>query len=223
MAVVKKAQAEYSLALPPINIKFITLNILGDTPLVCHKWEEKAKRMILEKQTKKATAGQEKRYPAKEFANSLYWLTEKPDLDNVSDEKAKKILDEIIPQSQFGFPTTAFKASAIDAAYQQGVLAKKTTARGAIHLLGDFVVINGTPVIREDMVKIGMGSADIRFRAEFKSWSTSINIKYNANAISDEQIINLFNIGGFSNGIGEWRPAKDGTFGTYHVESVVLS
>ena len=32
-----------------------------------------------------------------------------------------------------------------------------------------------------------------------------------------DQIINLINMGGFSNGVGEWRPEKDGQFGTFHV------
>jgi hypothetical protein len=33
-----------------------------------------------------------------------------------------------------------------------------------------------------------------------------------------EQIVNLFNIGGFACGVGEWRPGKDGSNGMFHVE-----
>ena len=77
--------------------------------------------------------------------------------------------------------------------------------------------INGTPEMREDMVRIGMGTADIRYRGEFKNWSTILTIRYNERAMSLEQIINLFNIGGFSCGVGEWRPSKDGSYGMFHV------
>lgn len=35
-----------------------------------------------------------------------------------------------------------------------------------------------------------------------------------------EQIVNLFNVAGFACGVGEWRPSKDGSFGTFHVESI---
>ena len=35
-----------------------------------------------------------------------------------------------------------------------------------------------------------------------------------------EQIVNLINLGGFTCGIGEWRPEKDGSFGTYQVVAV---
>ena len=83
--------------------------------------------------------------------------------------------------------------------------------------MGEFAEIEGVPEMREDMVRIGMGTADIRYRGEFKNWSTVLTIRYNPMAMSMAQIINLFNIGGFSNGVGEWRPSKDGAFGTFHV------
>ena len=136
----------------------------------------------------------------------------------MTDEEAQEVLSKVIPQSKFGFPTLAFKAAAVDAGYQQKILDKKTTARGAFHVVGEFAEIEGTPTIREDMVKIGMGVAQPAFRAEFKTWSTTLNIKLNTGAMSVEEVVNLFNVGGFSNGVGDWRPARDGNFGTFHVE-----
>lgn len=142
----------------------------------------------------------------------------------MTDKEAQEVLFDVIPKSKFGFPALAFKAAAIDGAFQQKVVDKKTTARGAIHVSGEnnteFAEIEGTPTLREDIGRIGMGNADLRYRAEFKTWSTTLRIIYNSGAISLEQVVNLFNIGGFSNGVGDWRPAKDGTFGTFHVESV---
>ena len=102
------------------------------------------------------------------------------------------------------------------------MIAKKTTARGAFHILGEFAIIecDGVPEMREDMVQIGGMSkvADIRYRTEFKRWRTKLTIRYNKKAISREQIINLLNYGGFANGVGEWRPSRDGSFGTFHCE-----
>lgn len=213
----KKVTAEVTI--PALNIQHVNIRIVGDTPLISHAWSEKAKLMMLQKQTKKATAGKEIRRPALEFAESLYWLTEKPNLSDVPDEEAQKILAEYLPKSKFGFPTTAFKSAAIDAAFQQGLIDKKTTIRGAIHVIGEFAEIEGVPVMREDMVRIGMGTADLRYRAEFKEWSVLLPIRYNVNSVSLEQLVNFFNYGGFSNGVGDWRPAKDGTYGAFHVES----
>jgi len=211
----KTTEAENkNIVIPAINIQVFDLNIVGDSPFICHAWSEKAKIMMLQKQQKKATAGKEVRNPMREYADSLYWLSEKPNFDDMTEDE----IFEATQKGKFGFPTLAFKAAAVDAGYQSGVLDKKTTARGAFHILGDFAEINGKPSIREDMTRIGMGTADLRYRAEFKEWSTTLKIKLNTGAMSMEQVINLMNIGGFACGIGDWRVAKDGVFGMFHVE-----
>ena len=93
-----------------------------------------------------------------------------------------------------------------------------TEARGAFHIIGELVRIDGEPRMREDMVRVGMGTADIRYRAGFPEWSTTITISYNAGVFTPEQIVNLFNQGGFGVGVGEWRPEKNGPFGRFHVK-----
>lgn len=92
-----------------------------------------------------------------------------------------------------------------------------TAARGAFHIQGELVEIVGEPKPREDMVRVGMGTADIRYRAEFSPWKVRLSLSYNAGALSPEQIVNLFNIAGFGVGVGEWRPEKDGSYGRFHV------
>jgi hypothetical protein len=200
--------------IPAMQIQTFDLKIVGDSPFICHAWSEKAKLMMLQKQQKKASAGKEIRNPMREYANTLYWLSEKPDIENMTDEEIWNATQE----GRFGFPTVAFKAAAVDAGYQQGILDKKTTARGAFHIIGEFAEIEGKPSIREDMARIGMGTADLRYRAEFKEWSTVLHIRLNSNAMSMEQVVNLMNVAGFACGIGDWRVAKDGTYGMFHVE-----
>ena len=215
MAATKKAKEETTIEIPGIKLKRFSLKLVGDSPLIVHAWSEKAKKMILDKQMKKASTGKDAKRPMVDFAEALYWLSEKPDFDKMDDDE----IMAAVQKGRFGFPVLAFKASAIDAAYQQGAVEKKTTLRGAFHIAGEYAEIQGKPpVIREDMVRIGMGTADIRYRPEFKEWSVTLDISYNSQAISAEQITNVLNIGGFAVGVGEWRPAKDGSFGTYHVE-----
>lgn len=197
------------ITIPAITLNTMKLKVVGDSPLIVHAWSEKAKKMILDKQMKKASTGKEAKDPFMDFCESLYWLDGMPE---------KPTMEDVV-KARFGFPSCAFKAAAVDAGFQQGILAKKTTARGAFHIVGDMVEIHGIPEMREDMVRIGMGTADIRYRGEFKSWSAEITIRYNPTSMSAEQIINLLNIGGFANGVGEWRPSKDGSFGTFHVET----
>lgn len=211
-------KSETTVSIPPIKLNTINLKIVGDTPFICHSWSQKSKLELINNHQKKAKSGTEIRRPAVEFADSLYWLTEKPNFDGLTDEEVQEILAEVIPKSKFGFPTLAFKTAAVDAAYQQNAVNKKTTLRGAIRVLGEFAEIKGIPTPREDVAVIGMGTAQLRFRAEFKTWSTELTVQYNMGAVSAEQVINAFNLGGFACGIGDWRPARDGTFGTYHVE-----
>lgn len=196
-----------NLVIPTIETKTFTVKLIGDSSLITHKWSAKAMKMILDKQTKKAGNGKEAKDPWADYCDSMYWLTDKPE----------KPTEEDIENARFGFPAKAFKACAIDAGYQQGIIPKKTTARGAFHIIGEMVEIEGQPQIREDMVRVGMGAADIRYRGEFPEWSVLLTIRYNPRAMSAEQIINLLNFGGFSNGVGEWRPEKDGDHGTFHV------
>jgi hypothetical protein len=65
------------------------------------------------------------------------------------------------------------------------------------------------------MVRVGMGTADIRYRGEFYPWFVRLNVRYNTNALSEAQILNLFNTAGFGVGIGEWRTERDGNFGSF--------
>lgn len=206
MATKKK---ETVVTIPAINISTATLRLVGDSPLICHAWSEKAKKEILDKQMKKAKQAKEAKDPAEDFFNTLYWLSERPKNTTLADVKKAK----------FGFPSVAFKAAAVDACSSVDGITK-VQARGAFHITGEFVEIKCKegPEMREDMVRIGMGTADIRHRGEFKNWSAEFEIRYNPNVLSIEQIANLFNIAGFATGIGEWRPQRDGSYGMFHVE-----
>lgn len=187
--------ATSSVTLPPLNIQTVSVTLIGDTPLIVHRWSEKAKKQMLDKQTKKATAGREAKDPERDFRDSLY----------------------VLPDGRYGFPIIGFKAAAVTACTSIGSMTK-VAARQAFHVDGEYAVIEGDePTMREDMVRVGMGTADIRYRGEFRNWWTTIEIKYNANVLSAEQILNLMQTAGFAVGVGEWRPERDGQYGRFHV------
>lgn len=207
------------IEIKPINIVTATVRICGDTPLIMHRWSEKAKRMILEKQMKKTkSAAKEAKNPVEDFIESIYWMEGKP--KEYTEEAFKEACDN---GARFGFPVTAIKQATISSAYRNGITKDMASLRGAFFIGGEgselLAEVKGcTPTMREDMVRVGMGVADIRFRGEFSSWYMDLQISYNANgAYTLDQIINLINLGGFSCGIGEWRPEKDGNYGMYHV------
>jgi hypothetical protein len=190
-----KKPTEQVITLPALNIQFLKLRVRGDSPLICHAWSSKAKKQMLDAQMKKAKQAKEAKDPEQDYRDSLY-----PH-----------------PDGGYGFPAVGFKAAAVDACSSiQGVT--KVEARGAFHIIGDLVKIEGEPSPREDMVRVGMGTADLRYRGEFRQWAVELTLRYNANVLSAEQIANLFNTAGFAVGVGEWRPQRDGSFGMFHVE-----
>lgn len=190
-----RGKSTESVTLPRLNLQIIRLRLVGDSPLICHAWSEKAKREMLDKQMKRAKQAREAKDPQADFEKSLYRH----------------------PDGGYGFPSVAFKSAAVDACSSISGITK-VEARGAFHIIGDMIRIEGEPTPREDMVRVGMGTADIRYRGEFRSWAAQIDLRFNANVLSAEQIANLFNTAGFAVGVGEWRPQRDGSFGMFHVE-----
>ena len=192
----KPTPGQIGITLPPMNLQTIKLTVVGDSALICHAWSSKAKKMMLDKQMKKATEKKQAKSPADDYRESLYPF----------------------PGGGFGFPSVGFKAAMVSACrFAEGV--KMTELRGALHIVGDMVKIEGEPRPREDMVRVGMGVADIRYRGEFPKWKAQLTIQFNASMISTEQVANLLNIAGFGVGVGEWRPERNGSFGRFHVAS----
>ncbi len=205
----------------PLDIKRVKVRIVGDTPLIVHAWSEKAKRQMLEAQMKTTkTKAKEVRNPFDDFIQSLYWLEGKPG------ESTEEAFEEAVKNgAKWGFPVGAIKQAGNSAAYRMGWVKNQMQLRGSYFLqteYGDMAEIQGSiPEMREDMVRIGMGSADLRYRGEFKSWYMDMTLEYNASGdMTLEQILNVINAGGYTCGIGEWRPEKDGSFGKYHIETV---
>ena len=185
-----------TITVPKPSIVSLTVNVAGLAPLICHRWSEKAKKQMLDKQMKKASKAKEAKDPEQDFEDSLYRTED----------------------GGYGFPAVAFKAAAVRA----GTYAEMhmTFLRGAFHVSGELVPIVGEPTPREDMVRLGGKTADIRYRGEFQKWSASVPVELNSSVLSVEQLTNLFTIAGFSVGVGEWRPEKNGQYGRFEVESV---
>lgn len=208
-AVVGK-KSEKVVDLLPIQIQQFEIKVVGLSPLIVHRFSEKAKKQIEDKQQKKAKGAREARDPNAEFLGSLYTYP-----DDVAG----------VAGCRYGIPALWFKLAAIDACrYVESM--KMTMARGAFHVMGESDDSGGLVLLhysdlrmREDAVTIGMGSRDMRYRGEFANWSVNLKIRYNAACVSAEQIINLINISGFGCGIGERRPSQgcSDQFGMYQV------
>lgn len=227
------AKTSETVAIKPLKLKRIPIRIIGDTPLIVHAWSEKAKKEMLDAQQGK---GKTKKKPTKmpfdDFARALYWLTPIPEVemeDPQTGEPRKVITEEAFDEAiqngaRFGFPANSFKLAGNSAAYRLGWVKNQMGLRGAYFLNAEdgseLVEIKGsTPVMREDMVKVGMGTADLRYRPMFEEWYCDMVLEYNASGeMKLNDILSCIEAGGYVCGIGEWRPEKDGQFGRFHIE-----
>ena len=214
-------KTEEIIQIKPLDIRTVPIRIVGDSPLIVHAWSAKAKRQMLEAQMKTTKMkGKEIRNPVADFIGSLYWLTDMPE-----EETEEGFIKAVENGAKFGFPVTAIKQAANSSAYRLGWVKNQMSLRGSYFLkteYGEMAEIKGSiPEMREDMCKIGMGTADLRYRGEFKTWYMNMVLEYNASSdLTLEQIVNCINAGGYCCGIGEWRVEKDGTFGKFHIETI---
>lgn len=218
------------IEIKPIRISKAHITIVGDTPLIIHNWSEKAKKEMLDSQTKnkKEKKAKDIRDPFAEFMDALYWITPKPE------ESTPEAFEEAVGNgAKFGFPMTAIKQAALSACYRAGLIPNQTGMKCAFYLNAvdginpgsgtELAVIESDepPVLREDMVKIGgiQKVADLRYRPAFMNWKIRMTISLiEVGTFTMESIVNAINMGGFMNGIGEWRMERDGDFGRFHVE-----
>lgn len=182
--------AQKKIEVVEFNTEEIVIPIIGVTPLIVHAWSEKAKKMMRDKQAGIAKAAKHDiRDPEQEFNDARY----------------------ISSMGWDGFPAAGFKAAMIRGAKMVGMV--MTDARCSFFVIADdpakqLVRIYGTPVFREDMVIIGQGVADLRYRPEYTEWSANLRILYNKGMISLAQIHQLVKAAGYGVGVGEMRPEK---------------
>lgn len=196
-----------SIELPPLSLETVEIPLIGTSPLIVHAWSEKALRAMADKQQKKATKGREAKDPWVDFCGSLHWLTDRPE----------EPTEEDVERATFGLPAVAFKSAAVTACTSTGAITK-VAARQAFHVEGEMVEIVGPPpAMREDVCRVGMGTADLRYRGQFDPWGVKVRVQINTGVISAEQVVNLFNLAGFAVGVAEWRPERDGGYGRFRV------
>jgi hypothetical protein len=184
-----------TVELPRPDIRTLLVRVVGDTSLIVHNWSVKAKKEILDAQQGKAKSGKKApKDPEAECKAALYLTRDgKP-----------------------GIQASAFKMAMVRAANDAQLT--MTEARRMCFVCGDIIPVNGKWKMREDMVRNKTGVADIRFRPEFVDWSVDLEIRYNSGITTVERILNMLNIAGFSVGVAEWRPERNGPHGTFHVQ-----
>lgn len=199
-----------SIEIPQLDVRQAILHVVGISPLIMHRWSEKAAKALEDAQTGKAKQQKAPRVPEEEFVAAAYIIAgkeEEPDWQ----------------PGKYYFPSTAFKHAFLYGVSQLGDVKTmpKTKATGWVYVDADPVLDFERVELRTD---IGRNPTQPIYRPYFFNWSCDLQVGYNGRTISLEQVVSLFDLGGFSGGIGEWRPSspknKSGSFGRFRVERV---
>lgn len=190
----------------------IIVPVVGTTPLIVHRFSEKAKRQMLDTMQGKKSPKQPKD-PEAEFKAAAYRMGEDDD--------------------RYGFPAVAFKAATVGAArfypkndvtmtglrqflFFAGEVGEDRMA--LVPILGGVDAEGEWPRMREDVVRVNRGGSDLRYRPEFWPWRVDLMVTYITSALTRNSVLSLIDAGGLGVGVGEWRPERKGDFGTYRVD-----
>lgn len=191
-----KTKQEEVIHIAPPNIKTGEVWIKGTAPLVMHKFSDKAKNMMREKQAAGSTAKTKKERVAKDF-DALF-------------EGARHRSFE----GWDGIPAPAFRNACIDAC--RLVNYKMTMAKMSIVVDADgFDATEGTPLVKiyggeprklESMVRLATGVCDISVRPQWLEWGARLRFKYDADQFTANDVVNLIARAGMQVGVCEGRP-----------------
>jgi hypothetical protein len=194
-----------SIKLVPQKLVEIVFQIIGTSPLIQHRWDEKVLAGLRNTHDGiKVKAGRgEKRDREGEFRRAAYTCE----------------------NGKFGVPTGAIKKCVLNAAHKdigfERTLAKKAIKVIATDMANNLVEMEcDDPIMREDVVRVGMGGTDLRYRPEFRNWSIVVTCHIDKETVTTEAVLNLFNRAGFGVGLQEWRPEKGGEYGCFEIDQL---
>lgn len=180
----------------------IEVPIVGQTPLIPHRFSEKARRMMPGHPDSDSKRPKQKRKPKEEAEACLYKLG-----------------------NALAFPATGFKAAMVGACrfFEKPSM---TEAKQLFRIEGEgpeqLVKIGGNKLgPREDPVRNANGSADLRYRYYIDGWSATLRIRFVPSRITRDSIVTLVDAAG-RGGVGDWRPSAPksftGTYGCFRVD-----
>lgn len=164
-----------------------------ESPLVVHRFHEKARQQLMDKKQQKAKAPRGKYDPHAAFL-------------------AAKHLDS---EGRDCVPACAFKAAIISAARLVEYITM-SALKQMVFVEGDLLPLNFDRCENyESYVRLaGPGkNPDIRNRPMYHGWSVDLVIEYNQKLLSPSQLLHLLQLAGHSVGLCEGRPASSSVLG----------
>lgn len=196
-----KVEVDKTLHLERLKRAEMTIEIVGTSPVIPHKWSEKSRKLMLDKQMGKAKPKKAPKDPKADAEACLYKFED----------------------GRLGMPAVAFKAAIVGACRSfEGVT--MVQLKQCVHVIGggseQLVEVKGDKHFREDTPRNANGTCDLRHRYMIWPWSAKLKVSFVASQITPESVLALVDAAG-NGGVGDWRPSSPkshtGTFGMFEV------
>ena len=195
--------SEQSVTIKPPNFGRAEFEIIGNAPLVIHRFSHKTKEQMRTKMEVGKAAGSKK-------------------------ERAAKDSDETFNQARYvskagwdGFHAAAIRNACISACRLVGF--KMTLAKMSVFVEADgwdkeepqipLIRIHGKAVRQDDMARVETGQPYVTIRAAYHDWSAKVKIRWDADQFTIGDISSLLSRVGQQVGIGEGRPDSKNSAG----------
>jgi hypothetical protein len=195
--------ASTNVTIKPPNFGRAEFTIIGEAPLVIHRFSVKAKQQMLQKmETGKASSSKKNR----DAKNS-------DDTFNEARYISKAGWD--------GFHAGAMRAAMISACRLVGF--KMTLAKMSVFVEADgwdaiepqvpLIRIIGTAVRQDDMARVETGQPYVTIRAAYHDWKAKVRVRWDADQFTLADVSSLLSRVGQQVGIGEGRPDSKNSAG----------
>ena len=196
-----------------IDVKQVTVKIVGDGDLILNKMNDVSARQLTDQRKNKAK-DLEVPNEWEQIITALHWRDGKP-----TDFSEQGLIDALKNNAPC---ITAFglKKSFGEAVVRNEIDKFKTKFDPSVNIIakGNLIPIKFTEhYIDEKLMSPVRGKPVLVRMNRFSGWSAEFTIQFTENVYSLEQIINIINIAGFGLGIGSGRTSG---YGRYHVEEV---
>jgi hypothetical protein len=193
----------------PLALAVATFEIESLSPMLLQCLSDKSK-----KQMEEGRAGTKKK--KKEYGTP--------------EDQAKDAISGYLIGGKFGRPWTKsslhvpnswFKNMLINVAGRHVDALKLNTAGGVFQVVESMVPISHKGIsIHEGWVKVPAktGAPVLRFRGMLEKWSCTFSIRYNTGMINSTALAVIVETAGFANGLGDFRPQKNGHYGQFQIK-----
>ncbi len=185
---------EVGIIVAPINLSTISFKIEGTSPLLMDKFPDEAKKQITEKQMGQSQTKKKNR-----------------DIEKEMQEAVHKTKDGTV-----GFPAIGFKAGLIESTSFIGDKFFSKKLLKGIQIVNSVDGLVAIESKKQDILEHSIQS-NTKYTPQFHDWTCVLQIQFDQNNISKEDLANLINYAGFYYGVGIWSPRckSGGAYGMY--------